>query len=97
MIQHSPELEKKLNELRNKIDDIDFNIRELLLERFQLVERIIQIKKELSSELFDNKREMDIYNMIIKDLPSEIAPSIKNIFEQIIIESRSFQKKRLGN
>lgn len=97
MIQHSPELEKKLNDLRNKIDDIDFKIRELLLERFQLVERIIQIKKELSSELFDNKREMDIYNMIIKDLPSEVAASIKNIFEQIIIESRSFQKKRLGN
>ncbi|MCS7053483.1 MAG: chorismate mutase [Ignavibacterium sp.] len=97
MIQHSPELEKKLNDLRNKIDDIDFKIRELLLERFQLVERIIQIKKELSSELFDNKREIDIYNMIIKDLPSEVAASIKNIFEQIIIESRSFQKKRLGN
>jgi len=89
-------LEDDLNMIRSKIDSVDERLKSLLNERFQLIEKIIEIKKELKADYFDSKREYNIYKMIEQDLPSDKIKPIQNIFERILDESRAFQRKILN-
>mgnify|MGYP000156239310 CR=1 FL=1 len=89
-------LEDELNMIRSKIDSVDERLKSLLNERFQLIEKIIEIKKELKADYFDSKREYNIYKMIEQDLPADKIKPIQNIFERILDESRAFQRKILN-
>ncbi len=90
------ELEEELNIIRARIDTVDEKLKSLLIERFELIEKIIEIKKKLYADYFDSKREINIYKMILKDLPSDKTKSIQNIFEKILDESRAFQRKQMN-
>lgn len=89
-------LEEELNTMREKIDSVDEKLKSLLIERFELIEKIIEIKKNLDADYFDLKREFNIYKMILKDLPSDKIKPLQNIFERILDESRAFQRKKLN-
>ncbi len=89
-------LEEELKTIREKIDAVDEKLKSLLIERFELIERIIEIKKNLEVYYFDSKREYDIFKMILKDLPDDKVKPIQNIFERILDESRAFQSKKLN-
>ncbi len=88
-------LEEDLNTIREKIDSVDEKLKFLLIERFDLIEKIIEIKKNLDADYFDSKREFNIYKMILKDLPADKIKPLQNIFERILDESRAFQRKKL--
>ena len=51
---------KELIEFREKIDYIDMEILALLTERTNIVENIIDVKKRLSLDMKDKKRENEI-------------------------------------
>lgn len=58
------EAQHLLNKSREKIDELDDKILELILERTSLAEDIITSKKALNKELFDSSRENIIHNKI---------------------------------
>jgi chorismate mutase len=91
------QLEEQLNLIRAEIDQVDEKIKSLLIERFMLIDKIIEIKKTLNIEHIDLIRESNIYQMILRDLPPDITSQIKNIFERIIEVSRDYQKKRFSH
>jgi UPF0755 protein len=84
-------LEEDLRYLRKEIDNLDEQIKNQLIERFRLIEKIMLIKKELKSHHYDLKREVEIMEMILKDVPINYHNHLKNVFEKILDESRSLQ------
>lgn len=96
MNKKNQKLEDELELLRSKIDKVDDKLKSLLIERFDLIEKIINIKRELSADYFDLKREFNIYKMIIKDLPPDKIDPIQNIFERILEESRKYQRLKIN-
>lgn len=76
----------KLIQLRKKIDKIDKSLAELLRRRAEEVIKIKELKKLQELPVIDTNREKEI----LKNLKNDYE---KNIFKQILIESRKLQKK----
>lgn len=90
------QLKDKLYEYRNLIDEIDDELKKNLSARVELIEAVAEIKRILGSSTFDAKREEEIFNRISQNLDSDKLHYIQNVFERIIDESRSLQRKILG-
>lgn len=90
------QLIEKLKELRKQIDKIDEELKKNLAARVQLIEAVAEIKRFLGSSTFDAKREEEIFNRISENLDGNELHYIQNVFERIIDESRSLQRKILG-
>lgn len=90
------QLIEKLNELRKQIDKIDEELKKNLSARVELIEAVAEIKRILGSSTFDAKREEEIFNRISENLDGNELHYIQNVFERIIDESRSLQRKILG-
>ena len=56
--------EKRLSELRDKIDAIDVQIADFLNKRAGMVAEIGDIKRRLNLSIFDEKREREIVNKL---------------------------------
>lgn len=79
-----------LIQIREKIDNIDDTILELLLERFNLMEAIAEYKFKSDKPVADEKRESEVLRKIeAKSL--EDYKYIKSIFINIINESKNKQ------
>lgn len=89
------QLKAKLSECRKLIDEIDDELRKNLSARVDLIETVTEIKKQLGSSTFDAKREEEIFNRISDNLGGNKLQYIRNVFERIIDESRSLQRKLL--
>ena len=80
----------KLEELRDKIDNIDEDIIKLLIERFEVVEQIMSLK----SEIEDKNRENEILTKL-----NSLTNKTKNqefftkIYRFIFEESKKIQKE----
>src|SRR5438874_10133363 len=85
-----------LAECRERIDQVDLRILELLNERPAIVERIGNIKKEAQLAIYEPKREEQVFHNITSNnngpLPDD---GVKRIFERIIDEMRRVQKLRM--
>lgn len=90
------QLKDKLNEYRSLIDEIDDELKKSLSARVELIEAVAEIKRILGSSTFDAKREEEIFNRISQNLEGNKLHYIQNVFERIIDESRSLQRKILG-
>ena len=91
--------ERKPDELENyrsQIDVLDRRLLDLLNERTAIVEQIGRVKQELKMNVYEPKREDQVYANILTHnrgpLPSE---AVKRIFERIIDEMRTVQKKNM--
>jgi chorismate mutase-like protein len=85
-----------LRECRDRIDDLDRRILELINQRTSVVEQIGRIKQELRMPIYEPKREDDVYRNVTESnrgpLPAEAA---RRVFERIIDEMRTVQKIRM--
>lgn len=90
------QLKLKLSDYRKLIDNIDDELKKFLAMRVDLIEAVAQIKKHLGSSTFDAKREEEIFNRISENLEGNKLQYIQSVFERIIDESRSLQRKILG-
>ncbi|MEJ5262176.1 MAG: chorismate mutase [Ignavibacterium sp.] len=90
------QLKDKLNEYRSLIDEIDDELKKSLSARVELIEAVAEIKRILGSSTFDAKREEEIFNRISQNLEGNKLHYIQNVFERIIDESRSLQRRILG-
>ncbi|HWR52420.1 MAG TPA: chorismate mutase [Bryobacteraceae bacterium] len=85
-----------LAECRDRIDEVDLKILELLNERTRAVEQIGLIKQQMSMPIYEPKREEEVYRNIREHnqgpMPSD---SVKRVFERIIDEMRQVQRLRM--
>jgi chorismate mutase len=85
-----------LDRCRILIDDLDIRLLQLLNERTAIVEKIGQIKQDLSLNIYEPKREEQVFQNVLSHnhgpLPKE---AVMRIFERIIDEMRTVQKVRM--
>lgn len=92
------EAEKLLNKSRKKIDELDEQILNLILERTSLAPDIIASKKALGMDLFDKSRE-DIIHDKLENLIADVKYDkeiIFEIFDMLAKLSKQEQKKYLN-
>lgn len=85
-----------LEDCRNRIDDIDRRILALLNERTREVERIGRAKQMTGMPIYEPKREDQVYANVTGNNAGPLpAEAVKRIFERIIDEMRTVQKRRM--
>ena len=86
---------KVINELRNRIDKVDDQIFDLILKRFDYVEKIGNIKKEMNMQVDDKAREEIIIERLSEKLSTKINyKEIKKIIDPIISISKDIQRRK---
>lgn len=86
---------KVIKELRNSIDKVDDQIFDLILKRFDYVEKIGSIKKEMNIPVDDKAREEIIIERLSKKLGTKINyKEIKKIIDPIISISKDIQRRK---
>lgn len=86
-----------LLEIRNRIDEIDSKLVELLEERLNIVEEVAMFKKQTGKKIFDEVREKEVINKNIKKVKNkELEDYIKIIIQDIMNTSKKYQKFKIG-
>ena len=86
---------KVIKELRNSIDKVDDKIFDLILKRFDYVEKIGSIKKEMNIPVDDKAREEIIIERLSEKLSTKINyKEIKKIIDPIISISKDIQRRK---
>ena len=86
---------KVIKELRNSIDKVDDQIFDLILKRFDYVEKIGNIKKEMNMPVDDKAREEIIIERLSEKLSTKIKyKEIKKIIVPIISISKDIQRRK---
>jgi chorismate mutase len=81
---------------RERIDEIDRRLVELLNERTSIVEEIGRVKKEANLAIYEPKRESEVFENITSHNRGPLTEDrLKRIFERIIDEMRRVQKDRI--
>lgn len=87
---------ERLAECRKNIDRIDLQLVALMNERTRIVEMIGKVKQEFAMPVYEPKREEDVYRNVLEHnhgpLPAE---AVRRIFERLIDEMRTVQKRRI--
>ena len=89
----------KLNELRERIDDIDMLLVSLLAERFNACLEVAEFKKANSIEIVNLSREDEIRKKVIelgstKNIDSNF---LNRLYDIIFDQSHKIQQKSLGS
>ncbi len=82
--------EEQLSKEREIIDKIDDSIIDLLVSRYNVVEKIRDLKRTLNLETFSPQREREILNKLENRKHSK---HLLEIFNKIMEESRKIQQK----
>ena len=86
---------KVIKELRSSIDKVDDQIFDLILKRFDYVEKIGNIKKEINMPVDDKAREEIIIERLSEKLSTKINyKEIKKIINPIISISKDIQRRK---
>jgi chorismate mutase len=92
-----PEARQQLEEYRIAIDDIDRRIVELINERTRVVHEIGRVKREAQLPVYEPKREEQVFANISDANHGPIpGDCMKRIFERIIDEMRTIQRRRIA-
>lgn len=86
----------ELNKIREKIDQIDNQLAELLVERMNTVAQVAQAKKESGKSIRDRARERSIINRVTEKSGDELAPYIKNFYKTLFNLSCNYQQQKMG-
>ena len=87
-----------LAKCRERIDQIDRRLVELLHERTSVAEEIGRAKRGADLPIYEPKRETEVFNNITSHNRGPLTEDgLKRIFERIIDEMRRVQKDRMEN
>jgi chorismate mutase-like protein len=85
-----------LAECRDRIDELDRRILELLNERTRIVEEIGRVKHHLDLPIYEPKRETEVFMNVTENNAGPLTPDgVKRVFERIIDEMRNVQRLRM--
>lgn len=92
----SKEKEQLLAEIRQKVNEIDNQIVELLGERAEHSRTIGKLKSELQIPIFSLAREEEIFNQLFANIPSALTKkNLLRIYERILDEMRQIQREEI--
>src|SRR5262249_16810373 len=84
--------QEKMAEIREGIDALDVQISSLLESRFQLVEQMAAIKKDMGVPVRDAERENQVLERVTESCASPgTKAAIKTLYEMIFDLSRNMQ------
>jgi chorismate mutase-like protein len=87
-----------LSHCRERIDELDLRLLDLLNQRTAIVEEIGRIKQDLEMGIYEPKREEQVFANVLGHNHGPLPPdAVKRIFERIIDEMRTLQKLRAGH
>jgi len=90
--------QQALARCRERIDQIDRRLVELLNERTSVAEEIGRAKRGADLPIYEPKRETEVFNNITSHNRGPLTEDgLKRIFERIIDEMRRVQKDRMEN
>lgn len=85
----------RLTDARERIDEVDRGILDLLAQRGALVEEIGKMKKRQGQAAYDPQREQEVLDRVIKANPGPYPDAaIRRVFEQVISASLRLQDKK---
>lgn len=85
-----------LGRCRERIDQIDRQILELLNQRTTIVEEIGRIKQAVAMAVYEPKREDQVFaNVVAHNAGPLSSEAVRRIFERIIDEMRTVQKLKI--
>jgi monofunctional chorismate mutase len=83
-----------LSRLRETIDQIDGQIRELYLKRMRMVDEVAQIKEKTKEPILDVNREAEIVFKLTEAFPDQrILPYYRRVLQTILETSKDFQQE----
>ena len=87
------EARRLMDDCREKIDNLDRQLVELLNQRSRAVEEIGRAKGEAGMPVFQLRREYDVYHNVLASNHGPLTPdALKRIFSRVIDEMRNIQK-----
>jgi|SRR5215210_1772572 len=85
----------RIEELRNRVDEVDRELIRGLNERARIVQEIVAIKAEVGKPLFDPRREEEILRKVAEENEGPIYDSsMREIFELILHRIRDLEVQR---
>jgi chorismate mutase len=85
----------RIEELRERVDEVDRELIRVLNERARIVQEIVAIKAEAGKPLFDPKREEEILRRAVESNEGPIYDtSMREIFELIVHRIRDLEIQR---
>ncbi len=85
----------RIEELRERVDEVDRELIRVLNERARIVQEIVTIKAEAGKPLFDPKREEEILRRAVESNEGPIYDtSMSEIFELILHRIRDLEIQR---
>jgi chorismate mutase len=89
------EMQEKVQELRERVDEVDRELIRALSERARIVQEIMAIKAEAGAPVYDPKREEEILRRVVERNPGPIYDSsMRDIFEIILHRIRDLEIQR---
>ena len=86
-----------IEEWRNKIDETDKKLVDLLNERARYADEIGKIKEKLGMEAYSPKRENEVLENILKHNNGPLNNlALRRLFERIIDESRKLEREAMS-
>ncbi|MBF7096433.1 chorismate mutase [Alkalibacter mobilis] len=83
-----------LNILRNKIDEINEELRRLFLERMKISKAVVEFKMKSGMEIFDSEREKEVIEKVLgMDDSKEMKPYLDEFFTNLMEISREYQQE----
>lgn len=83
----------KIEDLRNKIDNIDDELVSLLKERLFVASEIAKYKKENGINILDKTRERELINKVTEKAGAEYESETRAFFNDLMGISRAYQSK----
>lgn len=84
-------MNKDINKLREKINDIDLELSKLIEKRLNLVKEIGIYKKNNHLNIDDKEREKVVYSQHLNLISAENKDAYLNIFQEIVKQSKILQ------
>ncbi len=85
-----------IDDWRNRIDEIDKKLVELLNDRAHYADEIGKIKEQLGLEAYSPKREKEVLENILKHNKGPLNDlALRRVFERIIDESRKLEREAI--
>ena len=89
------EMQQKVQELRERVDEVDRELIRALSERASIVQEIMALKAEAGAPVYDPKREEEILRRVVESNPGPIYDSsMRDIFEIILHRIRDLEIQR---
>ena len=88
-------MQQKVQELRERVDEVDRELIRALSERASIVQEIMALKAEAGAPVYDPKREEEILRRVVERNPGPIYDSsMRDIFELILHRIRDLEIQR---